>query len=281
MDAWQRETHRAVQRVLEAAGAGVAFPGSGGDCCGALHVHAGLSEEGHALGERALASMPGDAPVLVDSAGCGAALKDRDTTGRVLDVHEWLAARVDVLPSRDRDGSVRSSPCRTRATSATCRRPTSRCGWCSSATPTSSSSTTRASAAAPAAPTRRSSRSSRRRSGTARSTPSPAPGHRSSLPPTPGARYHLAGAGVRRAPPVGDRRRRDQMWPVSSTTSVGGWRPSARSSPIWPSSASANRSMPAARSFPSTSAASLAARRAVEKAIGILSEPDGYETDHG
>ena len=99
MDAWQRETHRAVQRVLEAAGAGVALPGPGGDCCGALHVHAGLSEQGHALGERALASMPGTAPVLVDSAGCGAALKDRDTSGRVFDVHEWLAGRVDSLPA--------------------------------------------------------------------------------------------------------------------------------------------------------------------------------------
>ena len=98
MDAWQRETHRAVQRVLEAAGAGVAFPGAGGDCCGALHVHAGLAEDGHRLGERALAAMPGDAPVLVDSAGCGAALKDRDATSRVLDVHEWVAAHLDRLP---------------------------------------------------------------------------------------------------------------------------------------------------------------------------------------
>jgi glycolate oxidase iron-sulfur subunit len=43
--------------------------------------------------------MPGTAPILVDSAGCGAALKDRDTTGRVLDVHEWLAARVESLPA--------------------------------------------------------------------------------------------------------------------------------------------------------------------------------------
>ncbi|HUP84864.1 MAG TPA: (Fe-S)-binding protein [Acidimicrobiales bacterium] len=118
MDAWQRETHRAVQRVLEAAGAGVALPGAGGDCCGALHVHAGLSAQGHALGGRALASMPGTAPILVDSAGCGAALKDRDTMGRVLDVHEWLAARVDSLP-RPGPGWVRpvvavQDPCHLR-----------------------------------------------------------------------------------------------------------------------------------------------------------------------
>lgn len=98
MDAWQRETHRAVQRVLEATGAGVALPGRGADCCGALHVHAGLAAEGHALAERTLASMPGTAPILVDSAGCGAALKDADPTGRVYDVHEWLAERIDTLP---------------------------------------------------------------------------------------------------------------------------------------------------------------------------------------
>jgi glycolate oxidase iron-sulfur subunit len=101
MDAWQRHTHRAVQRVLEEAGVGVALPGEGGDCCGALHVHAGLGHEGRRLAARALASMPGDAPVLVDSAGCGAALKDADTTGRVFDVHEWLAARIDRLPPPD------------------------------------------------------------------------------------------------------------------------------------------------------------------------------------
>ncbi len=42
--------------------------------------------------------MPGDAPILVDSAGCGAALKELDRTGRVLDVHEWLAGRLERLP---------------------------------------------------------------------------------------------------------------------------------------------------------------------------------------
>jgi glycolate oxidase iron-sulfur subunit len=99
MDAWQRETHRAVQFVLEAAGVGVALPGGGADCCGALHVHAGLRDGGHRLAARSLAAMPGPAPVLVDSAGCGAALKDADGSGRVFDVHEWLADRLDRLPA--------------------------------------------------------------------------------------------------------------------------------------------------------------------------------------
>ena len=50
------------ERVLEASGAGVALPGSGGDCCGALHTHAGLTDEARCLAERVMASMPGDAP---------------------------------------------------------------------------------------------------------------------------------------------------------------------------------------------------------------------------
>src|SRR5205085_8502629 len=87
----------------------VALPGPGGDCCGALHVHAGLTDEACRLAERVMASMPGDAPVVVDSAGCGAALKDYGRllgtpeaerfAARVFDVHEWLAARVDALPA--------------------------------------------------------------------------------------------------------------------------------------------------------------------------------------
>jgi glycolate oxidase iron-sulfur subunit len=108
MDAWQRHVHRAVQRVVEATGSGVAFPGQGGDCCGALHIHAGLVEPAIRLAERVMASMPGDAPILVDSAGCGAALKDYGRlvqtsdavrfAARVRDVHEWLALRAGRLP---------------------------------------------------------------------------------------------------------------------------------------------------------------------------------------
>jgi glycolate oxidase iron-sulfur subunit len=109
MDAWQRHVHQAAKSVIEATGAGVALPGSGGDCCGALHIHAGLSREARRLAERVMGSMPGDAPILVDSAGCGAALKDyghlvgtaaaAQFSARVFDVHEWLATRMDRLPA--------------------------------------------------------------------------------------------------------------------------------------------------------------------------------------
>jgi len=109
MDAWQRDTHLAVQRVMHAVGVGVAFPGSGGACCGALHVHAGLTNDARSMAARVMVSMPGDAPIVVDSAGCGAALKDyghllgtpmaHEFSARVRDVHEWLVERLDRLPA--------------------------------------------------------------------------------------------------------------------------------------------------------------------------------------
>jgi glycolate oxidase iron-sulfur subunit len=108
MDAWQRPVHEAVIDVLARAGVGVALPQRGGDCCGALHVHAGLQDGAQRLARRVMASMPGDGPVLVDSAGCGAALKDYGHllgnadaevfAARVFDVHEWLAENMDRMP---------------------------------------------------------------------------------------------------------------------------------------------------------------------------------------
>lgn len=109
MDAWMRPTHAAATRVIEATGAGVALAGRGGDCCGALHNHAGLVDSARRLASRVMASMPGDAPIVVDSAGCGAMLKEYGRllgtadaeafSARVRDVSEWLAERVDRLPA--------------------------------------------------------------------------------------------------------------------------------------------------------------------------------------
>ncbi|MEP1125661.1 MAG: (Fe-S)-binding protein [Ilumatobacter sp.] len=107
MDAWQRGTHRSTAALISATGATFALPRSGG-CCGALHAHAGLHDQTVALAEQTMASMPGDAVIVVNSAGCGAALKDygeflgtdaaRRFAHRVVDVNEWLAGRVDRLP---------------------------------------------------------------------------------------------------------------------------------------------------------------------------------------
>ncbi len=126
MDAWQRDVHEAAMAVLAAMGVGVALPGRGGDCCGALHVHAGLVPAARVLAERVMASMPGDAPILVDSAGCGAQLKDYGHllgtdaaavfSGRVRDIHEWLAAESERLPTpaRSLDPVIVQDPCHLR-----------------------------------------------------------------------------------------------------------------------------------------------------------------------
>jgi len=111
MDAWMRDTHRAVQRVIESTGKAVAFPDKRAVCCGALHVHAGLGPDARRLAARTIEAFPGDNPILVDSAGCGAQLKEygrllgsesaRKFSQRVFDVHEWLAQRVEDLPEVD------------------------------------------------------------------------------------------------------------------------------------------------------------------------------------
>ena len=108
MDAWQRETHRNTAALIALTGATLAVAGSGGGCCGALHVHAGLHDDATALAERVMASMPGTAPILVNSAGCGASMKDYGTllgtddarrfSARVFDISEWLAERIERLP---------------------------------------------------------------------------------------------------------------------------------------------------------------------------------------
>tara|TARA_B100001758_G_scaffold69971_1_gene58815 strand:+ start:6636 stop:7655 length:1020 start_codon:yes stop_codon:yes gene_type:complete len=126
MDAWMRDTHRAVQRVLESTGVGVAFPDKRASCCGALHVHAGLAPEARRLALRTMESFPGTAPILVDSAGCGAQLKDyghlldtdtaRKFSERVLDVHEWLAQHLEELPPKSEPSPriVVQDPCHLR-----------------------------------------------------------------------------------------------------------------------------------------------------------------------
>lgn len=109
MDAWQRPVHAATVAVLAAMGTGVALPGPEAGCCGALHGHAGLHDRAAALARRVMSAFPGEAPILVDSAGCGAALKEYGQllgtaeaaafAGRVFDVHEWIGPRAERLPA--------------------------------------------------------------------------------------------------------------------------------------------------------------------------------------
>lgn len=118
MDAWQRDVHAAVMRVVASTGAGVALPDSTrAACCGALHAHAGLVADAHRLASRTAAAFPGHAPVLVDAAGCGAALRDGPLGARAVDVHAWLAVNLDRLPpARRRVGGIVAvqDPCHLR-----------------------------------------------------------------------------------------------------------------------------------------------------------------------
>ncbi|MEZ5246177.1 MAG: (Fe-S)-binding protein [Acidimicrobiales bacterium] len=109
MDAWQRDVHISGQRVIEAAGFGVTPTGDVAPCCGALQAHAGLTDQTRALARTTMAALgDDDRPILVDSAGCGAAMKDYGHllgtaeaaafAARVFDIQEWLATHVDRLP---------------------------------------------------------------------------------------------------------------------------------------------------------------------------------------
>jgi glycolate oxidase iron-sulfur subunit len=96
--------HDATIRTLGVNGYAVSeVPGQ--VCCGALHAHAGLHRSAQALARRNVAAFgPGDAPIVVNSAGCGAQLKGYGAlldgepaavrfAARVRDVTEILAER--------------------------------------------------------------------------------------------------------------------------------------------------------------------------------------------
>jgi glycolate oxidase iron-sulfur subunit len=102
MDALFGHVHQAVRRTLEANGYRIVeVPGQA--CCGALHEHAGDRAAARALVLANARAFAGRADLIaVDSAGCGALLKDaahldsgREATelaGKVRDVSELLAA---------------------------------------------------------------------------------------------------------------------------------------------------------------------------------------------
>ncbi len=100
MDAWQRDTHRAALRMMRAAGARPGLPGPGASCCGALQLHAGMAFDARRHARDVIRGLPGEAPVVTCSAGCGAMLKGYgDLLGteaahrfaaRVRDFSEWL-----------------------------------------------------------------------------------------------------------------------------------------------------------------------------------------------
>jgi len=123
MDGLFSHVHDATVRALTVNGYEVTdVPGQ--VCCGALHVHAGLRDAARALARRNLSAFgDGDEPIVVNSAGCGALLKQYgdllDLTpvasagarfaARVRDVTELLAARGPV-PGAPLDTRVAYDP---------------------------------------------------------------------------------------------------------------------------------------------------------------------------
>ena len=101
------DTNRAAARAMAHNGSAVEVP-VGQECCGALHVHAGIFEPARRLARQNIDAFgDGEEPIVVTAAGCGAALKEygyllKDDSdyaeraarfsARVRDVTEYLAA---------------------------------------------------------------------------------------------------------------------------------------------------------------------------------------------
>ncbi len=111
MDTMQRSVHDAGLQVLTKMGFGVMPTGDAAPCCGALQAHAGLAGETRSLAGRMMQNLEPDVPIIVDSAGCGAAMKDYGHllgtdeavafSERVFDMQEFLALHVDKLPEAE------------------------------------------------------------------------------------------------------------------------------------------------------------------------------------
>jgi glycolate oxidase iron-sulfur subunit len=102
MEGLFRHVHDATIRTLQVNGYDVREV-AGQVCCGALHGHAGLLDEARALaGANVAAFGDGDEPIVVNSAGCGAFMKEY---GHLVDGGERFSARVrDVTELLGTDG---------------------------------------------------------------------------------------------------------------------------------------------------------------------------------
>ncbi|MCL6443505.1 MAG: (Fe-S)-binding protein [Alicyclobacillus sp.] len=100
-------THSATYTLLETAGYDVSVV-TGQTCCGALHRHWGDIEFANALARRNLRVFPDDGIIVVNSGGCGAALRE---------IHTWFknekeeeTARKFGLRIRDLSEALLSAP---------------------------------------------------------------------------------------------------------------------------------------------------------------------------
>ncbi|MCH7904287.1 MAG: (Fe-S)-binding protein [Armatimonadetes bacterium] len=90
--------HDATRRLLRRVGLMVRETEAG--CCGALHAHSGFIDDAKARATKLIEDMPDDLPVIVNSAGCGSAMKEYGElvgdagsafSERVFDPTEFLA----------------------------------------------------------------------------------------------------------------------------------------------------------------------------------------------
>lgn len=95
------QVHEATVRVLQHVGCEVVAP-EGQGCCGALHSHAGDAETARALARRNIATFEraGVQAVIVNAAGCGAAMKEY---GRLLRHDRLWAERAERFSAGVRD----------------------------------------------------------------------------------------------------------------------------------------------------------------------------------
>lgn len=124
MDVWQRDVHRSALLVMRAVGAAPAITTPEAACCGALHAHAGRLDDARALATRVIAALPDRGAIVVDSAGCGAAMKDyghllgtpaaHAFAGRVRDFAEWVVEQGPPPTSPTGARVVVQDPCHLR-----------------------------------------------------------------------------------------------------------------------------------------------------------------------
>ncbi len=103
MDAAFGEVHAATVRVLARNGVRTELP-AGQGCCGALQLHAGDEHAAQDLARRNIAAFEaaGDAPIVINSAGCGALLKHY---GRLFAEDPRWKARAERFSRRVQDVS--------------------------------------------------------------------------------------------------------------------------------------------------------------------------------
>ncbi len=90
--------HQCTERLLHRVGYKIKPANQG--CCGALHAHNGDLDHAKKLAANLIKSMPGDAPIIVNSAGCGSTMKEyghllgtpeaEQFASRVKDLSEFL-----------------------------------------------------------------------------------------------------------------------------------------------------------------------------------------------